>query len=350
MTDYYSDMQAFQFKDPNYFVLPSSSFLQMTGSAVDLEKGPAAWKFHMSVHGDDVVKAWNIAAPIIMQDGPDHVAKVVTPKAAKDFANPENPQAGKMITLYTFDQRTPEEYMALLQKIEKAFRDEGIRPGADVHGDRKVQNSGYAFYRNQEGLSTKYVAASDLENLPADKKYNPAGHHDPYRNFDITAATAKPPLSIMDANWQGGVTGAGTMITRVAVGDRSPAEIEQFTKDLERAGLSPKLQHSDTLGMTVRLSGDDVQKLSDMQKATVSVFAGKWESAQTESSRFITRMSVADKTQEEIKVMVSTLQQKGLNPEVRESASLGMTIRLSDGDVQKFSEMQSKAKPASLKM
>ena len=90
MADYYAEMQAFQFRDPNYFVLPSSSFLQMTGSAVDLEKGPAPWKFHISVHLDDVVKAWNIVAPLIMQDGPDHVAKVTTPKASKDFSDPDN--------------------------------------------------------------------------------------------------------------------------------------------------------------------------------------------------------------------------------------------------------------------
>src|SRR5262249_51470338 len=56
------------------------------------------WKFHLSIHPDDVPRALDLVAPILMENGVGAI-KVATPQNIS-FYGPQASVAGKQITIY----------------------------------------------------------------------------------------------------------------------------------------------------------------------------------------------------------------------------------------------------------
>ena len=158
-------------------------FLQLEPRGSNIETGQ--WKFHISVDTDDVPRAWDIVAEELMQDGPDHLAKVVKPDTARAFANPDSIQAGKMITIYENGIDSPQHYQDLLARIEKRLTDAGIKPGPATNADRAIPGSRYSSYRMENDPNGRYMASKDLADLPKEQRFNPYNSPDPYKNADL---------------------------------------------------------------------------------------------------------------------------------------------------------------------
>ncbi|NBO17984.1 MAG: hypothetical protein EBV03_01935 [Proteobacteria bacterium] len=122
----------------------------------------SGWKFHISVHPEDVPLAWNSIAPYIQQENIG-MAKVATAKTAAEHASAtdvdtglRNPQQGKMLVLYaakTIDGKpgqTPQDWQRIINGVEKRLAEAGVRPGPEVLTDRAVPGSQYSYYRSSK--------------------------------------------------------------------------------------------------------------------------------------------------------------------------------------------------------
>ncbi len=81
----------------------------------------------------------------------------------------------------------------------------------------------------------------------------------PYSQQDFSQALGNSDL------WELGNTQSGP-ITRISINGQSPEDVEKLVSSLEELGFTPKLAVSNTLGDTIRLSGDDVAKLDTYQR------------------------------------------------------------------------------------
>lgn len=329
MKNHYQDMRAFNFQENGYAVLPSPSWLQLVPPDFESFKD-SGWKFRLSVHPEDVEKAWNVVVDTLVSDAHPHVAKVAQPATIERLSQPENKQAGKMITIYTEENVPPAHYKAMMRQIEEKLKDAGIRQGLDVAGDRKVPGSSYISYRNDKSADGHYNAAANNANITLTRMHNPLKLPDPYDNFEIGLFTA--PLG----EWRHALTGNNQPITRIAVGNEDPAPI---LKNLQRAGFNPVIYESETLGMTVRLLGDDSLRMAKMQNDFCQTLRlQEWQEAATESGRQITRLPVS--SDREAQTVCELLKNQGLKPTIHNSSTLGLTVRLQDQDVYKIGRIQ----------
>jgi hypothetical protein len=135
------------------------------------------WKFHLSVDGRDVQKAWDIMVDTLMADRDStHKAKVANPETLRAIFNPGQDNeyyTGKTMTLYPKESTDPAHYKKLLTDIESKFRAAGIREGLDISTDRKVPGSRYLHYANHRGRDVRRPG------------YNPSNRPDPYLDFSI---------------------------------------------------------------------------------------------------------------------------------------------------------------------
>lgn len=170
-------------RDGQFYAMNNGRFYQVAPADYDVAEHITGWKFHISVDEADVPKAWDLLQEKFQ--GASLAAKVASPSLAKEFADPQNAQRGKMITVYEDDyyQRDME---SLLKDIERTLRENGIRPGHDVENDRKLNGSAYINYRNDRNLGGAYISASDIEG------YNPAGHDDPFLSVSVANLERTP--------------------------------------------------------------------------------------------------------------------------------------------------------------
>lgn len=122
-------------------------------------------KFHLSLNEEDIGRAWNAIVPLLAEAG--MVAKVVTPAGLKKAAEELPDARGKHIVIY-FDGRQAQEkeaYAELLTAIERTLREQRIRPGVAIAGERSVPGSQYAYmsygdaqYDRATGLAEEHPA------------------------------------------------------------------------------------------------------------------------------------------------------------------------------------------------
>lgn len=344
MKNHYQDMSSLTFQENGYSVLPSQSWLQMCPPGFfDKQYQDSGWKFRLSVHPDDVKTAWNIAVDVLVNDKQAiHVAKVAQPTTIQRLSEPDHPQAGKMITIYTTEGVAPDHYKNLMQSIETRLHAAGIRPGLEVSGDRKVPGSGFVSYRNDKSPSGAYQAASANTAVNDAQKYNPFGFADPYQHFALQAAppapaAPSPPKTGFPGlgSWQHALTGGGEFITRIPV---HPDHSEQAVSALARLGLHPELRESASLGLSIRLKGDEALKIAQLQSDTGKhIGLGHWQSAQTQGGEFIARAPVRQDMAQEA---VNRLSAQGFNASIHHSDTLGLTVRVRGADAQRMMEMQ----------
>ena len=207
-------MKAGNFEDDRYShsVIPSqfgenSGFRLLSAKgAGDFSENQDNWKFHLSVSPADTPIAWDIVANRLMETNYPQVAKVAKPDTAERFANPHSIQAGKQITIYTDKRVSPEKYKELIRNIESDFRKHGINPGPKTNADRSVIGSDFASYRAEKDADGKYVASTDLQDLPKEQQYNPFGAKDPYKDFKIENRSPKHEPIIAESNNMVGVS------------------------------------------------------------------------------------------------------------------------------------------------
>jgi hypothetical protein len=164
------------------YALPNFGFMEVTYSHKARSQD---WKFHFSVHADDIEIAWDLFLDAMSSHGDKHAAKVAKPSLLEEFSDPDYGQAGKMITLYETGHYSPDEYMNLVRSIEAAFSAAGVRTNAPVKGDRKVPGGSYASYRREKDQHGRYIASADLQHLPIEEQYNPTDCDDPYLHFSL---------------------------------------------------------------------------------------------------------------------------------------------------------------------
>jgi hypothetical protein len=188
--DYYRQMGAQDFRHPHYrseisldgnfyHFGPCEKWAEQSGGHSRL----MPWKFRISVVPQDVSRTWNIVLDELIKDGEGHYAKAVTPRFVSAFAQPGDMQRGKMITIYTFDYRLPEEYFELMRRIEKRLRANEIYPGQKPHRDKKFGDSDYFSYRSDRDKDKSYIPAATIQRWETAFGYNPSGHPDPYERF-----------------------------------------------------------------------------------------------------------------------------------------------------------------------
>lgn len=146
------------------------------------ETKSGGWKFHLSIHPDDIPLAWDSIVPLIEKEGIGGV-KFATPGTAAEHSiaideesGLPNPQLGKMIVLYTNKEidgkpaHTPKDWQRILQSIEQQLAEAGVRPGPEVATDRPVPGSQYTYYRSSSvdrALEKAFVELKDANLEPA---------------------------------------------------------------------------------------------------------------------------------------------------------------------------------------
>lgn len=133
------------------------------------------WKFHLSVHPEDVGRAWDLIVDRLQKEKLH--AKFVRPDVANRLGQSSHIQ-GKTITLY--DNALPRDWEGLLHDVETTFRENDIRPGQSIEKDRAVTNSAYAYYRCDVGPDGRFVTPSDVHT------YNDSGKPDPFEGIALS--------------------------------------------------------------------------------------------------------------------------------------------------------------------
>ncbi len=298
------------------------------------------WKFRLSVAPQDVERAWNIVAETLMNDhGHSHVAKVAASTSIDHLADPAAGQRGKMITIYTNRTTDAAHYMRLCAHLEQQLQAAGIAPGLSVTGDRPVPGSSYLSYRNDRTLSGAYNDAAQTRALPAHMRYNPSLGADPYAGFVLDGGGSAPYAAM--GSWQPATTANG-LIVRVPV---QAAHVARAIAILQAQGLTPAVHESATLGTTIRLSGNDAVKvLNAQQRFLQTLRPQEWQDAEIANGVPVSRIAV--KTQYEANAIMQQLQQQGLSPKLHESASMGMTVRLSGSEAAYIATLREQGEKA----
>lgn len=140
------------------------------------QESKTGWKFHISVAHEDIPRAWDIVAQAVI-DYDISTAKVVKPPTANEFNKPENPQAGKMITVYNRSESV--DWDAFAHDVEQRLSQQGVQPGHAVKGDRPVSGSQYLTYRN-DGTAQGGLGRDSSQG------YNPGNLQDPWQSIDVS--------------------------------------------------------------------------------------------------------------------------------------------------------------------
>jgi hypothetical protein len=276
MRSHYSDMVRGRFSHPTYFCHTEADFgfyqlMVKSGvrdkagddlSKIDEMKGK--WKFHLSIAAHDVPRAWDTVAETLINHPYAALAKVAKPDVAERLSDSRNLQAGKHITIYTYDAISPSIYKRLLQGLEIKLDAAGITPGPQSHTDRIVQGSKYTSYRTDEGPNGEYVSSSSLAKISRNTRHNPWNTPDPYIDFGIL------PPSLMNMAWQRAVTLGGDNIIRLPLAGLSEQAAENIETALSDFGFSPIRHKSESLGETIRLADQDFYRFTTLQKLAIS--------------------------------------------------------------------------------
>ena len=185
MFNFYDHMRSGQQGIRGYDSLVNDYWISLNPRGVNgADYDDNGWKFRISVPAEDVPKAWNVVANILVNDRFPHFAKVAAPQMAQKMENPAYHQAGKSITLYTSKNIPSEHYKMLLDHIETALAHAGVRGNAKPRGDKDVAGSHYISYRNDKLRDGGYNDARSNENVATQFSYH-GQRRDPYEGFSV---------------------------------------------------------------------------------------------------------------------------------------------------------------------
>jgi hypothetical protein len=155
---------------------------KINSSSGDLPLEKSGWKIHVSIHDEDIEKAWNIVAPLLIEHGV-HQAKVTNGSA--------NTQPGKQIVIYQFDSHPDMDWPRLLQRIEEQLIAAGVRT-ADNPKHRVGRELTKINEPQIEG-SRFFYCENDTHSLAQIQKGPGRG---PFERITINATRAETDLSV----------------------------------------------------------------------------------------------------------------------------------------------------------
>lgn len=216
------------------------AFFRFYNQTVD-EKGASGWKLHFSADPAHLEAAWEAVAGAMIDHGVG-LAKVVDKDYAQVFNNPDYHQAGKMITVY--DHGEAVDWQGFVQDVEDRMLAAGVKPGPGVHGDKPVQGSLYAAYRNDKSPQGAYVSSDAIRqdhSVAEENRHNPYGLPDPLADKAVShdAFLAQfgdwQSVTSLERNGQRSMHNTGI---RVEVGDKTPEQKAVLMQVLEVKGLA----------------------------------------------------------------------------------------------------------------
>lgn len=327
MKNHYQAMHESMLQDSRYVSRTKTHWLELYHPEYVPGEPLGEWKFRFSVAPHDLEQAWNIIADTLMKDRVGHIAKVASGEGRDMVADAHSEQRGKSITIYTRNDIDPAHYKAIFAHLEAELRNAGIAPGLNVKGDRTVPGSTYMSYRNDRDENGRYNDADKTRSQDAHLSYNPRRVADPYATYMVAEPLADLARYPAMGNWQPAMTGAG-MVARVPV---TAENADRALAVLQACGLNPELHNSASLGMTVRLSG---QQAADVMLAQQRFYRQTrpqdWKHAQYNDGTAVCGLAVHSES--EANHVVRILQQQGLHPSVQNNPTLGPAVVLTAGE------------------
>jgi len=211
-------------------------------------------KIHLSVDPRRMADAWKIVVEEMIKDKASYLsARAVAPDAVNVLANPNHPHAGKMITLFTnanFNDENAVKYRHLLKRIDKRLQANGIGPGPEVKGERKMLDTHYISYRGS--LSEIFTAA-----VPHNKGMPQAEAPQ--------ASASQVPLQIGRLTWKEEKENPSNDIHNMhTIVDNKDSAI-RLRDDLSSLGINAKI-YNFTDHVRVQVSGNGIEAVKELQK------------------------------------------------------------------------------------
>ena len=161
-------------------------FLHHARTKHDLQDG---WKFQISIHPDDLERAWGLIEPRLFMPGL-HIfgCKVIDLNA---FQNTDYVAKGKQIIIYTFKyasgelMQAPKDLLLILLDIEKILCAAQIRTGKPSKAALPLSGSRYISMRYDLDPERRYVSVENAHEISINTPHNPFGQENPYSWFDM---------------------------------------------------------------------------------------------------------------------------------------------------------------------
>ncbi|MGD9109094.1 MAG: pentapeptide repeat-containing protein [Gammaproteobacteria bacterium] len=142
---------------------------------------PSGWKFHISVHQDDLEKAWNIMKKDLLNE-----KNGVSSLKVMSWKEKEYSVEGKQITIYVYSNKTTgkldksvDSYRKLFSNIEKKLHKANIKPGKVPKIEPRLMSSKYTSMRNDRDNTGLYVDATQTNN------FNTYNHPNPFNELIV---------------------------------------------------------------------------------------------------------------------------------------------------------------------
>ena len=178
-------------------------------------------------------------------------------------------------------------------------------------------------YRNDRDDNGRYNDADNTRGQDAHLSYNPRRVTDPYATYMVAEHLADVARYPAIGSWQPAMTGAG-MVARVPV---TAENADRAMAALQACGLNPELHNSSSLGMTVRLSG---QQAADVMLAQQRFYRQTrpqdWKHGQYNDGTAVCGLAV--NSENEANHVMRILREQGLNPSVQNNPSIGPAVVL----------------------
>jgi|GEM_PF-2397586 len=374
MTNIYQQMQRGEFSHPDYEIVtkPGFNFYQLMPQGTALDSS-GDHKFHLSIDPEHLEEAWDIVVDELVNSGYPQVAKVAIPETARNFANPNSIQAGKMITVYTQDGISPSVYTDILENIENRLSDANIKAGPASNADRIIGGGQYTSYRLDRDLNGEYVSSSKLTDVPRDSRHNPFGRPDPYENFSLNTRPIEISIPRIDSSTtpQEALSGFRDVLGKNnvdAIRVRSSGDIElRVPSDFSRGNLDAlgidtqevmRTNHGDYSVLKIPANQIDAMNGNGLAGVNAAPYVAAapvilaqpidsilqdssiWRASLDDSGATNVSLPVNDMGMENASRLFDELQAKGFNPIADQSSQHGPVIKFEGDDVYRLAEIQ----------
>ena len=196
----YGTVSGFPLPDGYYAAAPNQFFKAIAREGFDDErsiKKQNGWKIHLTIHREDIQKAWDeVVIPLVVKHKVECL-KFSTKAFQAAFGETGGLQAGKVITIYDAGTTT---WAQLIKELEIGLAERGIRTSArQITGDRMIEGCLYTGYRNDRSFDSLipsdvdgYISAEMVALLINDGviepnwAHNPTQQHDIFRDIDLS--------------------------------------------------------------------------------------------------------------------------------------------------------------------
>jgi hypothetical protein len=213
---------------------------------------------------------------------------------------------------------------APLQEIKRKYRKLARELHPDVNPSKEAEKRFKKITEAFGTLSDTEKRREHDQKLFSQEAQGPS-HKKPPHNVNSV-----PLWQVASWPWHHGVAEGDVSITRIPVADEK--EAWERMRILEELGMQPVRHESKFLGPTVRISGEDVEKVDQARQELARAAQWPWQSAITNDNEPIMRVPVSDPGQAQ--AMMNALEKLGMMPYLHHSRVLGQTVRVMGEDMQ----------------